>query len=155
MRGFATWLLERSNTGAATPANDFMPVPTRFDGFGTFPKFRSTGYISYNNGPFNAVFTGRVIGSSSIQNPATAGALGVTVEDNTIPAVFYLDTRLNYDFDIGDSTMQVYLAVNNLLDKDPPVVANYSFFTAAATQTNTFLHDVLGRRFTLGVRFEL
>ena len=155
VRGFATWLLERSNTGAATPANDFMPVPTRFDGFGTFPKFRSTGYISYNNGPFNAVFTGRVIGSSSIQNPATAGALGVTVEDNTIPAVFYLDTRLNYDFDIGDSTMQVYLAVNNLLDKDPPVVANYSFFTAAATQTNTFLHDVLGRRFTLGVRFEL
>src|SRR5690606_34127386 len=111
VRGFGTWLLERSDTGAPTPANNFDPQPTRFDGFGTFPKFRGTGYVSYNNGPFNAVFTGRLIGKSRIQNPATAGAAGITVEDNDIPSVFYLDARLNYDFDIAGTESQVYLSI--------------------------------------------
>ncbi len=155
LRGFATWLLERSNTGAATPANNFDPQPTRFDGFGSFPKFRGTAFVGYNNGPFNINFTGRVIGSSRIQNPATAGAAGVTLEDNEIPAVFYLDTRLNYDFELAGNEAQVYFSVNNLLDKDPPVVATYSFFTAAATQTFNALHDVLGRRYTLGLRLRM
>ncbi len=154
IRGFGTWLLERSNTGAATPANNFDPQPTRFDGFGSFPKFRGTGFINYTNGPFNTVFTGRLIGSSDVQNPATAGAAGVTRVDNDIPSVFYLDARFNYDFDLAGSEAQVYLSVTNLLDKDPPVVAQYSFFTAAATQTFTALHDVLGRRYTLGIRLE-
>ncbi len=155
VRGFGTWLLERSDTGAPTPANNFDPQPTRFDGFGTFPKFRGTGYVSYNNGPFNAVFTGRVIGKSRIQNPATAGATGITVEDNDIPSVFYLDARLNYDFDIAGTESQVYLSITNLLDKDPPVIATYDFFTAGGTQTYPGLHDVLGRRFTLGLRVKM
>ena len=155
VRGFATWLLERSNTGAATPANDFDPQPTRFDGYGAFPKFRATGYASYNNGPFNIVFTGRVIGKSEIQNPDTQGALGITLEDNEIPAVFYLDARMNYDFDLAGTEAQVYLSVTNLLDKDPPVIATYDFFTATGQQTFPALHDVLGRRFTLGVRLRM
>ncbi|GAA0275749.1 TonB-dependent receptor [Alteraurantiacibacter aestuarii] len=155
LRGFATWLLERSNTGAATPANNFDPQPTRLDGFGSFPKFRGTGFVSYNNGPFNAVFTGRVIGSSLIQNIATQGATGITVENNQIPSVFYVDTRFNYDLDIGNTRAQLSLSITNLFDKDPPVVATYSFFTAAATQTFNSLHDVLGRRYTLGVKFRM
>jgi outer membrane receptor protein involved in Fe transport len=154
VRGFGTWLLERSNTGAATPANNFDPQPTRLDGFGSFPKFRGTGFINYANGPFNTVFTGRLIGSSDVQNPATQGAQGITREDNTIPSVFYLDARFNYDFDLAGGEAQAYLSITNLLDKDPPVVAQYSFFTAAATQTFNALHDVLGRRYTVGIRLE-
>lgn len=155
LRAFGTWLLERSNTGAATPANDFDPQPTRLDGFGTFPRFRGTGFVNYTNGPVNLNFTGRVIGSSRIQNPDTQGATGVTLADNEIPSVFYLDGRINYDFDFRSTEAQVYLAVTNLLDKDPPVIATYDFFTAGATQVNTGLHDVLGRRFTLGIRIRM
>jgi iron complex outermembrane recepter protein len=155
LRAFGTWLIERSNTGAATPANNFDPQPVRFDGFGSFPKFRATGFVTYNNGPFNINFTGRYFSSTRIQNPATAGAAGITIEDNDIPSVFYLDTRMNYDFDLGGTEAQVYLAITNLLDKDPPIVATYSFFTAAATQTFNALHDVLGRRYTLGVRIRM
>jgi outer membrane receptor protein involved in Fe transport len=155
LRGFATWLLDRSNTGAATPANNFDPQPTQFSGFGTFPRFRATGYVSYRNGGFNANLTGRVTGKSLQQNPATAGALGVTVVDNEIPAIFYLDGRFNYDFKVGNTDTQVYLSVQNMLDKDPPIIGSYSFFTAAAGQTQPFLHDVLGRRFTVGVKVKL
>ena len=147
--------MERSDTGAATPANNFDPQPTRFDGFGAFPKFRATGYVSYGNGPFNAVLTGRVIGSSDIQNPATQGALGITLEDNNIPSVFYLDSRLNYDFELAGTDTQVYLSITNLLDKDPPVIATYDFFTATGQQTFPALHDVLGRRVTFGIRVRM
>lgn len=152
VRAFGTWLLERSNTGAVTGANP-NPQPVRLDGFGTFPKFRGTGFITYRNGPFNVNFTGRLIGNSQINNPALA--VTYPLEDNRIPEVFYLDARLNYDFDLRGTESQVYLSINNLLDKDPPVIPSYSFFTAAAGQTNTALHDVLGRRYTLGLRIKM
>lgn len=153
VRLFGTYLIERSNTGAATALNNFDPQPLRFDGSGSFPKFRGTGFVSYNNGPFNLNFTGRLIGSSNFNNPGTT--VTYPLEDNKIPAVFYLDTRLNYDFNVAGTDTQVYLAVTNLLDKDPPVLVTYSNFTQAATQTFNALHDVLGRRFTLGVRIRM
>ncbi|WP_159793647.1 TonB-dependent receptor domain-containing protein [Croceibacterium salegens] len=154
-RAFGTWLFERSNTGAALPSNNFDPVPVHFEGFGSFPKFRATGFVTYNNGPFNINFTGRYLQSTKIQNPATAGAAGITIENNKIPSTFYLDTRMNYDFELSGTDAQVYLSITNLLDKDPPVVATYSFFTANATQTFNALHDVLGRRYTLGLRIKM
>lgn len=156
VRAFGTWLLERSNTGAPTAANNFAPVPVHFEGFGTFPKFRATGYVSYNNGPFNLNLTGRLTGKSLVQNIATQGAAGITLVDNEIPAVFYMDSRMNYDFKVAGADVQAYFAVTNLLDKDPPIIATYAAgFTQNASQTNTFLHDVLGRRFTLGAKFKL
>ncbi|TIX50504.1 TonB-dependent receptor domain-containing protein [Alteraurantiacibacter aquimixticola] len=154
IRGFATWLLERSNTGAATAGNDFDPTVTRFDGFGSFPKFRATGLVNYTNGPLNVNFSGRVIGSSQVNNLDITPLPTYPLADNEIPAVFYMDARFNYDFELAGSDAQVYLSVNNLFDKDPPVIPGYGFFTAAATQTNTALHDVLGRRYTLGVRLK-
>jgi iron complex outermembrane receptor protein len=49
----------------------------------------------------------------------------------------------------------VFVAATNLLDKDPPVTATYSAFLGYASQVNTQLFDVLGRRFTAGVKFRM
>jgi hypothetical protein len=49
----------------------------------------------------------------------------------------------------------LYADIQNLLDRDPPIVP--SQFDASLGQTgsqvNAGLFDLLGRRFTLGVRF--
>jgi hypothetical protein len=42
-----------------------------------------------------------------------------------------------------------------LLDEDPPVTAAWDAFGAGATQRNSVLFDLLGRRFMIGVRFSL
>jgi outer membrane receptor protein involved in Fe transport len=79
----------------------------------------------------------------------------VNIEDNSTPAVFYADLRLAYEFEIGNSTAEVFGAVTNLTDKSPPIEGTFSAFTGSSTQYNAGLFDVLGRRYTMGVKFKL
>src|SRR5690606_29846609 len=114
-RLFGAYLINRSDIGATG-------VATRFDGLtgiapdtgapGQFPKFKATGNFTYSNGPFRAFFQGRLIGSGKrTHRIAGADAVeGVNIADNSVPAVFYLDTRLSYDLEIGGSDLEVFLA---------------------------------------------
>jgi iron complex outermembrane recepter protein len=159
-RVFGTLLLDRSDVGATG-------VVTRFDGLtgiapdtgapGQFPKFKATGNFTYSNGPLRAFFQGRLIGSGKRTHriAGAPAAEGVNIADNSVPAVFYLDTRLSYDLEVANSDVEVFLAVTNLLDKDPPVTATFSNFLGYANQANTQLFDVLGRRLTAGVKFKM
>jgi len=77
------------------------------------------------------------------------------VADNTVPAVIYFNLAGSYTWNRGKSTsVQFYANVENLFDKAPPVTP--SVFDASLGQTgnqvNASLHDLLGRRFTFGVR---
>jgi outer membrane receptor protein involved in Fe transport len=69
--------------------------------------------------------------------------------------VFYADLRLSYEVPVGGSTMQIWGSVTNLFDKAPPATGYYSTFTGASAQYNASLFDVLGRRYTVGVKFKL
>jgi iron complex outermembrane receptor protein len=159
-RVFATWLLDRSDIGATG-------VETRFDGLtglapdsgapGMFPEFKATANLTYSNGSFSAFLQGRYVGSGKRAHliGGDEAVEGTNIADNSVPAVLYLDTRLGYDFEIANTEAEVFLAVTNLLDKDPPVTGTFSGFTAYSGQVNTQLFDVLGRRFTLGVKFRM
>jgi outer membrane receptor protein involved in Fe transport len=159
-RIFLSWLLDRSDVGATGTV-------TRFDGLtglapdtgaqGQFPKLKVTGNVNYRNGPFSAFLQGRLIGHGTRtflfgQNPAVEG---VNIADNSVPAVFYADLRLSYDLSMLGSEAQVWGSVTNLLDKDPPITGTYSTFTGTSAQYNAGLFDVLGRRFTLGLKLRL
>jgi iron complex outermembrane receptor protein len=159
-RLFMTWLLNRSDTGATGTV-------TRFDGLtglapdtgaqGLFPKFKATGNLTYRAGQFSLFLQGRLIGKGS-KTYLISGAPaveGVNIEDNTTPSVFYADLRLAYEFEIGNSTAEVFGAVTNLTDKSPPIEGTFSAFTGSSTQYNAGLFDVLGRRYTVGFKFKL
>ncbi len=74
------------------------------------------------------------------------------LNDYRISSVFYLNAQVGYHFEVPSvSDFNVYLNVQNVLDKDPPVVATWSDFFGASTSTPA-LHDSLGRRFALGRR---
>lgn len=74
------------------------------------------------------------------------------IDNNTIESVTYVDLNLRYDLAAGEGTLELYGNVQNLLDEDPPISANFGYFFANASQTNTF-YDLIGRRYTLGARF--
>jgi iron complex outermembrane recepter protein len=159
-RFFATLLIERSDvgaTGAKTRFDELTGLAPDTGAPGQFPEFKATGNFTYSNGPFRAFFQGRLIGPGHrTYRIGTATAVeGVNIADNSVPAVFYLDTRLSYDFEILNSDVEVFVAATNLLDKDPPVTGTFSAFLGYSSQANTQLFDVLGRRFTLGVRFKM
>src|SRR3546814_6464295 len=78
-----------------------------------------------------------------------------TINDNRIAGAFYLDASLTFNIEAGGREMQFYLAANNLLDKNPPVVAPGPAGSAyAKPATNQSLYELLGRTFRVGVRLE-
>jgi len=82
-----------------------------------------------------------------------------SINDNHIAGAIYFDGSITRTFGIGKLESQVFFAVKNLLNKDPPLAVNPDSQAAENTpgypQTNRDLYDVLGRTFTLGVRFQL
>jgi outer membrane receptor protein involved in Fe transport len=72
-----------------------------------------------------------------------------------VPSVVYVNLSTSYAWEVYGGRLELFGNLQNLLDKDPPVVA--SVFDASLGQTgnqvNSGLFDLLGRRFTLGVRF--
>jgi outer membrane receptor protein involved in Fe transport len=170
-RLFATYLINRSDIGAATAATP-DPQPVRFDGLtginpstgaaGLFPKWKANANLTYNNGPFTWFTQIRYIGSgknaytlSGFTDGIEDAVEGVNIEDNSVPAVVYVDMRFDYDFKVGNSSVDVFASVTNLFDKSPPVTPTYGSFGGYTTQANAGLFDVLGRRFTIGAKFKL
>jgi iron complex outermembrane receptor protein len=169
-RVLASWLLNRSDTSAPTPvAPD--GVVTRFDGVvglapdtaapGLYPHFKATGNISYTNGGFDLFVQGRVIGGG-LRTRYLSGLLlddpkqVQTLAKNHVPAVFYLDLNVSYDFDIGGTTVQAFASGTNVLDRSPPVTGAFPVSLGGnAVQANTSLYDVLGARFTFGVKVKM
>jgi iron complex outermembrane recepter protein len=155
-RLFVSWLDENSRTNSFGVKTDLLgSVPANL------LEWKGTFMVAYGNGPFNWSAQARYLGSgilnTAYNQPSLAAAtLGQTVwnvADNTIGSVVYFDTRISYDIPVGDTTVQIYANVNNLTDRDPPVVMSdfgTGLFGAPAAAYNT-MYDVLGRRFTLGV----
>lgn len=161
-RIFASWLLERSDTNSTGTTTDFVGdiglSPSTGVAF-PYPQFKATANLTYNNGPFGLFFQGRVIGSG-VRDPNLVdgeGTVGGTagVEHNKVPATFYADLRLAYDFDIRGADVQLWGAVTNLLDQDPRITPYYAAFPGNVLVTNTSLYDVLGRRYTIGVKLRM
>ena len=79
-----------------------------------------------------------------------------TINDNSIKGAFYLDASLSQDVKVSGRELQLFLAITNLLDKDPPVVAPGPAGSAYATpSTNQSIYDLLGRSFRVGARFKM
>lgn len=102
---------------------------------------------SYYNGPFNIGFDVRYIGSMVETTVPT-----IHYANNNIPAVAYVDANVSYDWTVHGRTFTTYLVVNNLLNKQPPMVPYGQ--PGEFYPTNQQLYDVVGRYFSGGVRFK-
>jgi outer membrane receptor protein involved in Fe transport len=77
---------------------------------------------------------------------------GVDVDNNKIDSVDYFDITGAYDLTFGDTGVQVFASIENLLDEDPPRVG-FDGGTALDDigAANSF-HDLIGRYFRVGLR---
>ena len=72
-----------------------------------------------------------------------------------MPSVTYLDLRLGYDFELAGTDMSLSFNVTNLTDEDPPVTPTWTALAETSLQYNSAVYDVLGRRYTLGLRVKM
>ena len=119
------------------------------------PTLRWQARLTYSNEPFIVNLVGRGLSSGvtdsewieCTSNCPPSTVLNRTIDDNRIDGAIYLDAALSYQFRKGT---EAYVKVDNLLDKEPPVVAPDYFLSPGV---NPSLYDVLGRMYRTGVRF--
>lgn len=113
------------------------------------PDLRITTSATYKLDDFTMFLQGRYIGAGRYNKSWTTALLSEA--DNSVPGIFYADLTLTYDLNLkATKNTQLFLTVNNLLDRDPPIVPTGSAAYPRATNPN--IYDVVGRYFTFGVR---
>jgi outer membrane receptor for ferrienterochelin and colicin len=122
----------------------------------TGPRFdwRHTAKVTWQT-PWNADFTvnWRYFSSVGLDTNSSQSALNngsYDAADAKIPAYSYIDLSVAYK--LWDK-YTFRAGVNNLLDKDPPIISQTAVPTAAATNGNTYtgVYDSLGRTLFVNV----
>lgn len=129
----------------------------------TVPNWRWTASLTWNLDTWAASLSSRGVSNGVYDNyyvECTTGCpvsntRNVTVSNNKIAGAIYFDGSISHDIEFGSgSKATVFLNVRNMLDKDPPVVAQFGSFADTLSAANPNLYDVLGRVFNAGVRVE-
>jgi iron complex outermembrane receptor protein len=116
-----------------------------------YAKDRVTSNLHYTSGPFEAHLIWRWIAGTDNAGPLRSAIVGFPDPNLAIPSVddeHYLDLGLSYAF---RDNLTVRFGVNNLLDNDPPFMAD------AVWDINTAmsLYDVFGRSYYLTLSAQL
>lgn len=161
LRALASYAIGlKTDNGVAAVTND---VGQNTGGLPTWTYRFSAGY-DFRSG-FGAQFIARGVSPGVYNNnyivcstncPAATSDFH-TINTNRIPGAFYFDMNANYTIKSRGSQFEVFMAIKNILNSDPVLVANgpTGNNTPAYPQTNRALYDVLGRVFRVGVRVKL
>jgi iron complex outermembrane recepter protein len=124
-----------------------VSLPSNIGARGGVPHWRANLSANYGLDQWSFYVEGRFIGDGKVDN-----LYGPTdIPDNHVAARFYVNTSASYTlFSDKHRELQLYAVVNNLLDRDPPIVVS-TFISPQAT--NPALYDVIGRTFVVGIRF--
>ncbi|HUO22956.1 MAG TPA: TonB-dependent receptor [Caulobacteraceae bacterium] len=154
LHGNATLGLEAwTNSGVGTVTENLGVI-------GQLPQWRAVATADYRvNDAWDVSltargFTGGVYASGAIQCTTTCPTNSTnhpTYSIDGAPGAAYLDGSLTYTFrKEGAQNWQAYVNVRNLLDSNPPTLANTNTYYTA--DTNTGLYDYLGRVYRVGLR---
>ncbi len=115
-----------------------------------FPRWRGSLTVDYTNGPFGVTVSEQYIGKMRLDIPG--GATRIVFEDNHVSPVWYTDLSMRFTIPNGKGNFELFGNVNNLFDKDPPLIPGT--VPGVNLPTNIAVYDFVGRAFTAGVRFK-
>ncbi|MDO7843064.1 TonB-dependent receptor plug domain-containing protein [Sphingomonas immobilis] len=160
LRALASWAMNLSTDNGVVAVTDDAGQNT-----GGLPSWTYRFSAGYDVGGFATQFIARGVSGGVYNNnyvvcttncPASTTDFH-TVNLNSIPGAFYFDANANYTIKTGSGQFEVFMAIKNIFDRDPVLVANgpTGNNTPAYPQTNRALYDVLGRTFRVGVRVKM
>lgn len=156
VRVFWSHLMENSTTTDRSNPATYLDVAGE-TGVGVLPEDSITASLSYDVGVLNLSMSGRFI-SSGIYNARynLPTASRPDVADNTVPSAAYFNLAGGYVWEMASGKLELFANVQNLFDRDPPLVPaqfDVSLSQTVSGQTNSRLFDMLGRSYSLGLRF--
>jgi iron complex outermembrane receptor protein len=108
------------------------------------PKWRSSTTLAYDQGPFTGRLLGTFIGGGHYDS--TYGPLDL--DKQHFKGRFYLDFTAEYRI---NEHFQLFVKVENMLDKAPPLIAENVTGRAGAATASSF-YDLIGRNLGVGAR---
>lgn len=152
------WTHTRRNDITEIPAGTALRCAGRFgfpcnaaaDG-NTYPGDRIAANVSYHSGDLGVFLNWRWIGGTDNGGFLVSDFFGTTAPDLVIADIgsrHYVDLGVGYQF---SDHIGARLNVSNLLDKDPPLMAD----AVVSNNTDTGIYDIFGRSYalTLSLRF--
>lgn len=124
------------------------------------PRWHGALNMTYNAGAFTAFVQEQFIGTGDRGNTSLGifspgqdgqGGGGQVYAKPKVPAVFYTDVTLSYDIAMASGQVSLFTTVNNLFDKQPPIIPRASL-PQLDYPTIPYVYDVIGRYMTAGVR---
>lgn len=113
-----------------------------------YPRWRGSLMVDYSTGPIGVTVTEQYIDSLKLGRPGQTE----NFVDPKVPAVFYTDLSLRYTVEQNGGKLEFFTTVNNLFDKQPPIVPGT--VPGVNLPTNISIYDIIGRAYTAGVRFK-
>ena len=151
----ATRVLKLTST---TPAGvqDRLGQVSNFNRTAGVPKWVGDAFLDYDRGPVHLGLQARFIGPGVFGTILHEGTGANSVNRNSVPAFLYLNPSASYRFGHGEHrSVELFTAVNNLLDKDPPMIPSGAAGGINESSTNGQFYDVVGRFFRFGARVSL
>ena len=151
----ATRVLKLTST---TPAGvqDRLGQVSNFNRTAGVPKWVGDAFLDYDRGPAHFGLQARFVGPGVFSTILHEGTGANSVNRNSVPAFLYLNPSASYRFKIrGDRSVELFTAVNNLLDTDPPMIPSGAAGGINESSTNGQFYDVVGRYFRFGARITL
>jgi iron complex outermembrane recepter protein len=151
----ATRVLRLTNT---TPVGiqDRLGQVSNFNRTPGVPKWVGDAFLDYDRGPLHLGLQARFVGPGVFGTVLHEGTGANSVNRNSVPAFLYLNPSASYRFKLSrNRSFELFTAVNNLLDKDPPMIPSGAAGGINESSTNGQFYDVVGRFFRFGVRFTL
>ena len=118
-------------------------------GVNSTPKWSGVFSSNLSIGRWGWFVQERWVGGGTFDNTNNNG-LGVY--PNHVGDVLYTDSTVTFDV-MPETGLSTYFSISNLFDRDPP--ATPSFLIAGSSFSNRTLYDLIGRQYTLGVRFKM
>jgi outer membrane receptor protein involved in Fe transport len=143
IRELASYVFENMTVSPLVPVS----VNDAGNATASLPHLRTTTQLNYTKGGFGANVQVRYIGPMTWDKTRV---LGVDTDFNHIGSNVYVDAQVSYKVDLWGHDQEIYLNIQNLLDKDPPYDPSVGGATPLPTDPNLF--DQVGRMFRIGVR---
>ena len=132
-----------------TQVQGAAPVQLAGDIGNSIPKWSGLFSATLNVDRFNWFLQERWVGGGKFDNTNNNGQ---GLYPNQVGSVWYTDTTISYDL-LPDRGLSAFFSINNLFDRDPPPTP--SFLISGSSYSNRTLYDLIGRQYTLGLRYRM
>jgi len=136
----------KRQTISSLPSQQSAGIVGNPTGLPGISKVRATLFLDYSIGDLDVIMTERWQSSQKTSDRSVSFDLRPDV-----PAYSYTDISLSYKLKVGGTTLNPFLTVENVFNKQPPIIGGQNNVPGLYYPTGTGF-DVVGRYFTLGIR---